>query len=231
MNAAGRAGMSQPDPSRRVVLVWDLPVRLFHWSLVLLLPALYFTARWNWMDMHALAGEILLALLLFRLLWGLLGSDTARFSHFLAAPRAVAGYLGHMFRREPDAQAGHNPAGGWMVALMLSLLLVQTLSGLFVQNDVADVGPFTELVPASIENAITDLHAILWNVLLGLVALHLLAVASYWLVKGQNLVVPMLSGRKMLPAALPRPRTGGLARALLLLGAAIAGAVFISLRL
>jgi len=97
------------------------------------------------------------------LLWGFFGSDTTGFSGFLAPPRAALRYLSQMFRREPDRLAGHNPAGGWMVLLLLALLLGETLTGLYVANDVADVGPFTEVVSAPIANAITALHLILWD--------------------------------------------------------------------
>jgi cytochrome b len=208
-----------------MVLVWDWPVRVFHWATAALLPALYLTWRWNWMEWHALAGDALLALLLFRLLWGFFGSDTARFSRFLASPPIALRHLAHLSRDEPDIRAGHNPAGGWMVAAMLALLLAQTLTGLYVQNDVANEGPLTELVPAGIANAITALHAILWNVLLVLVGLHLLAIMVYAVVLRQDLVRPMLSGRKLLPASAPAPRIAGSVLALLLLGcAAVASA-------
>ena len=124
------------------------PTRLFHWLVVALVAAAYATSKLNWMDWHARAGEALLALVLFRLLWGFFGSETARFSSFLAPPRVAAAASAHVFRREPDHQVGHNPAGGWMVLLLLALLLGETLSGLYVANDVADEGPLTEWVPA-----------------------------------------------------------------------------------
>src|SRR5208282_4696133 len=100
--------------SARVVRVWDLPVRLFHWLVVALVAAAYATWRLNWMGWHAGVGDALLALVLWRLLWGCFGSDTARFSRFLASPRATLHHLAHIRRREPDREAGHNPAGGWM---------------------------------------------------------------------------------------------------------------------
>jgi cytochrome b len=99
--------------SDRKVFVWDTPTRLFHWLAVALVVAAYVTWRLNWMDWHAQVGDALLALLLFGLLLGFFGSETTRFSCFLASPRAALGYSAHMFRPEPDRQAGHNPAGGW----------------------------------------------------------------------------------------------------------------------
>jgi len=197
---------------RRAVVVWDAPTRLFHWLVVLLVVAEYATWRLNWMDWHARAGETLLGLLFFRLLWGHFGSDTARFSTFVASPRAGLRYLASFFRREPDNQVGHNPAGGWMVLLLLGLLLAETISGLYVANDVADVGPLTELVSAPIADAITALHQFLWDALLAAVSLHILAILVYALAKGQNLLGPMLTGKKRLPASVPQPHIGGATR-------------------
>jgi cytochrome b len=204
-------------PDRRAVLVWDTPIRLFHWLAAVMVVAAYVTARLNWMDWHARIGETLLALVFFRLLWGCFGSETARFSHFLASPAAAWRHLRHVFRREADLQVGHNPAGGWMVVLLLALLLGETLSGLYVNNDVADSGPLTRFVPASIANAITVLHAILWDVLLAALVLHVLAIALYALAKGHNLLRPMLTGRKRLPASIRAPKLAPVLRALLLL--------------
>ena len=134
--------------SVRVVRVWDLPVRLFHWLIVALVAAAYVTWRLNWMVWHGWIGDITLALLLFRLLWGFFGSETARFTQFLASPRIVFEHLKYGLLREPDRQVGHNPAGGWMVLLLLALLFAQTLTGIYVANDIADVGPLTGIVPA-----------------------------------------------------------------------------------
>lgn len=203
----------------RRILVWDWPTRLFHWLTVVLVVAAYATWRANWMDWHAWCGEALLALVLFRLLWGFFGSDTARFRRFLAPPAAALRHLGAMFRREPDLQIGHNPAGGWMVLLLLALLLGETLSGLYVNNDVADVGPLTPYVSASAANFITALHLVFWYALEAAVALHLAAIAVYAVAKRQNLLLPMLTGWKDLPDAAVPPRFASTARALVLLAA------------
>jgi cytochrome b len=211
-----------PDPAERlrsaerVVLIWDVPTRLFHWLVVALVAAAYVTWRLNWMDWHGWVGEALLALLLFRLLWGFFGSETARFSRFAASPRAAWRYLAQAFHRKPDRQVGHNPAGGWMVLFLLALLLGETLTGLYVANDVADEGPLTELVPAPIANAITAFHLIFWDVLLAALLLHITAVVVYALVMRHDLVSPMITGRKSLPPNVPPPRLAGSAWALLL---------------
>jgi cytochrome b len=205
----------------RRVPVWDAPTRLFHWLVVVLIAACYVTFRLNWMDWHIWAGEAVLALLLFRLLWGLFGSDTARFSRFLASPAAACRHLAHLHRREPDTGVGHNPAGGWMVIVMIAILLGQTLTGLYENNDIADEGPFTELVPARVADLISDLHKILWNVLLAAIALHLVAIVTYAVVKRQNLLHPMVTGRKRLPEEIPAPRIAPWARAVVLLGVSV----------
>lgn len=203
----------------RIVVVWDAPTRLFHWLTAVLVAAAYATWRLNWMEWHSRVGTVLLALLIFRLLWGLFGSDTARFSHFIASPRASVRQLAHIFRREPDRQAGHNPAGGWMVLLLLALLLGETLTGVYIDNDIANVGPLTEFTPAPIADAIEALHATFWNALLAAIALHIAAILVYAVAKRHNLLVPMITGRKTLPAGVVQPRMAGLARAGLLLAA------------
>ena len=221
--------MPPTHPPRRTILVWDLPIRLFHWLTVALVAAAYVTWRMNWMDWHAYAGDALLTLLLFRLAWGFIGSDTARFMRFLASPRAAFRHLTHILRRETDEQAGHNPAGGWMVMLMLGLLLGQTLTGIIDNNDVADAGPLTDILPAWLSNLIDDLHAWLWNALLAAIALHVLAIALYAVAKRQNLVRAMLTGRKTLPAEATPPRVASPLLALLALASAAAvAAVFAS---
>jgi cytochrome b len=207
-----------------LVRVWDTPVRLFHWLAAALVLAAYVTWRLRWMDWHARVGEVLLALLLFRLAWGFVGSETARFSRFLSSPATAVKHLKYAFVREPDLQIGHNPAGGWMVLLLLLLLIAETTTGLYVANDIADVGPLTELVPAQIANAIDASHTILWKALLAAIAFHLLAIVGYAFIKGQDLVRPMITGTKILPSDLPAPRIASPLRALMLLGGCVGAA-------
>jgi len=215
----------------RPVLVWDLPVRLFHWLAVVLVAAAYATERLNWMDWHLRAGTALLALVLFRLLWGLLGSDTARFRSFAATPGAVLRHLSHLLRREPDREAGHNAAGGWSVMVLLALLLGEALTGLYVNNDIADDGPLSAAVPASVADAIDTAHLWLWYALLAAIALHLFAIVVYGVAKGQNLVRPMLTGSKMLPARVSSPHMAPLGRAAVLAAVAAGAAALLAARL
>jgi cytochrome b len=214
----------------RIVLVWDIPIRVFHWLIVMLVAAAYATWRLNWMVWHGWVGDALLTLLLFRLLWGFFGGEAARFSRFLTSPRLAFRHLKYAFRREPDRQVGHNPAGGWMVLLLLALLLVETLTGLYVANDIADEGPLTEVVPAWAANAIASSHAILWDALLAAIILHVLAIAGFAAIKGQDLLRPMITGTKVLPASIAAPQAGSPVRAgLLLLGCAVATAFLVNL--
>ncbi|OWT65636.1 cytochrome b/b6 domain-containing protein [Candidimonas nitroreducens] len=208
-------------PGLRPVRVWDLPTRLFHWLAVILVAAAYASVELDRMDWHVRIGEALLALVIFRLLWGCFGSASSRFRNFVATPGAALRHLRHLLRREPDLQVGHNPAGGWMVLLLLALLLGETLSGLYINNDVADDGPFTSWVPAWAANAITALHSILWYALLAAVLLHVLAIAVYAVAKGHDLLRPMLTGRKQLPPEVAAPR---MAPAILTWLALLAGA-------
>jgi cytochrome b len=201
------------------VQIWDFPTRLFHWLTASLVLAAYVTWRLDLMDWHAMAGEASLTLVVFRLFWGFFGSDTTRFACFLRSPPVAVHHLARTFRREPDRAAGHNPAGGWMVLLLLGPLAGETLSGLYVANDVADQGPLTELTPAPVANAITALHWIFWDALLAAIALHLAAIAVYALIKGHDLLTPMITGRKRLPPSVPTPRMASAFRASLLLGA------------
>jgi cytochrome b len=214
----------------RIVLVWDIFIRVFHWLIVALVAAAYATWRLNWMVWHGWVGDAMLTLLLFRLSWGFFGGETARFSRFLTSPRTVLQHLKHTFRREPDQQIGHNPAGGWMVLLLLSLLLVETLTGLYVANDMANEGPLTEMVPAWAANAIASSHAIVWDALLAAIVLHVLAIAGFGAIKGQNLLRPMITGTKLLPASVAEPRVGSPVRAgLLFVGCALATALLVNL--
>jgi cytochrome b len=213
---------SPASGSKRVVLVWDVPTRVFHWLVVALVTAAYATWKLNWMIWHGWIGETLLALLIFRLVWGFCGSETARFSDFMAAPRTAWRYLARELRRDGERRAGHNPAGGWMVLLLLALLIGETLTGLYVQNDVADEGPLTEFVPAAAANAITALHWIIWDALAAALTVHVLAILFYAVALRCNLVTAMVTGRADLPPGTAPPRMAGYARAVAVLAGAAA---------
>lgn len=206
------------------VKVWDVWVRALHWSMVALIGLSWWSAETGRMDLHLTSGYIILALLLFRLAWGLVGSDTARFGRFLRSPLAALGHLRHLFRREPDTELGHNAAGGWMVLLLLAVLLLQAVSGLFADDFIFTRGPLAARAPGWLSDWMTFIHIRNFNLILALAGLHILAVLLYALAKRQDLVRPMVTGVKRLPAswAGEPPRLGSPVLAVLLLGLAAA---------
>ena len=206
----------------RPVKVWDAPTRLFHWAIVLLVGFSWFSMQESWMELHFLSGYTILTLLLFRLIWGFLGSDTARFAGFLRSPAAVLRHLAHITRREPDGTIGHNAAGGWMVIVILVLLLVQAGTGLFSNDDIMNDGPLVPLVGKSWSDWFTYIHSINFKLIEFAVLLHVVAIAAYAVLKRQNLVRPMLTGSKRLSTELGSPRIASIWRALAALAAALA---------
>lgn len=178
--------------------VWDLPLRLFHWLLVILVTVSWVSVEigGNAMQIHMLCGYSILTLVLFRILWGFFGSTHARFSSFVRGPRAAIDYLRALRRNEAARHLGHNPAGAWSVVLMLALLLVQAVTGLFSNDDIATEGPLAKFVSKALSDRITSIHHLNVDLLYALIALHLAAVAFYYFYKRENLVRPMLTGYK-----------------------------------
>lgn len=178
--------------------VWDGSIRLFHWALVLLFAIMWWTGDQRRFDWHFIAGYCLLGLLIFRLAWGLVGSQTARFGSFMRGPVAVGSYVrGLLGGQEPPVSAGHNPLGGWSAILMLLLLSLQLALGLVaVDVDGIESGPLSYLVEFDTGRAAAELHALLFDILLAVIALHILAVAFYLFRRRENLVGAMISGRK-----------------------------------
>ncbi len=164
------------------------------------------------MDWHFRLGYALLALVLFRIAWGFVGSDSARFARFLAGPTRVADYAPSLAQRAPSAHPGHNPLGGWAVLAMLLVLLAQSVTGLFSTDDISLYGPLAERVSADLAGQMTSIHKSLTDVLVILIGLHLTAVAWYTIWKRDDLLAAMLSGRKRL-ATDPALRFAGLGRA------------------
>lgn len=205
------------------VRVWDVPTRAFHWLLVLLLGALWFTGEvtaiplgplaevsilgWSpptlQLPQHMQLGYAVLALVLWRLLYGLFGSTTARFSSFVRGPRAVIDYLKTSFggRKETTAYVlGHNPAGGWMVLVLLAVVAAQAVTGLFANDDIFSEGPLANQVSKATSDMLTGWHkGYLFPALQALVAVHVLAAVLYLVVKGENLIRAMVTGRKTMP--------------------------------
>ncbi len=192
--------MSDKLETLKTVVVWDLPTRLFHWTLVALMIAQWLTAEESsTMDWHVWGGYAVLALVLFRLIWGFVGSETARFSDFVRGPDAALEYVRALLRGETPHYLGHNPLGAWSIVAMLVLLLVQAGTGLFANDDILIEGPLYAWVSKDTSDWLTTIHKLNFNLLLLVIAVHLSAVLFYLLVKRENLIHPMLSGRKHLP--------------------------------
>jgi cytochrome b len=187
------------EPPPGAVKLWDLPVRVVHWSLAILLPALWRTAEAGRMDVHQLLGQVLLALLVFRIFWGFAGSSTARFGRFVRGPRAILDYVHSLRTKDGEAIVGHNPLGGWSAILLLGLLLLQVGLGLIAEDSDGLVsGPLARLVSYETSEIAREGHELVFNLLLVLVAIHVAAVLAYWILKRDNLIVPMITGRKRL---------------------------------
>lgn len=205
------------------IRIWDLPTRLFHWSLVISVTAAIVTGKagGNLIDWHGRIGILIVGLLAFRIVWGLLGSTYARFAQFVPTPGRIRAYLRGELRT-----AGHNPLGALSVFALLAVLLVQSVSGLVSNDDISFYGPLYDVAGRELSNTLTGIHHQLSNVLIGLVVLHILAVVFYVVLKKQDLVKPMITGWKNSADGEPA-RGGGLVAvlvALVVAGAAMYGA-------
>lgn len=174
------------------VRIWDVPTRLFHWTLVALIAFSWWSAEEEYLDWHIWSGLAILSLLIFRLLWGVVGSSTARFANFVRGPGPILAYLRDMKGWRP---VGHSPLGALSVLAMLGAIAVQVGLGLFsIDKDGLVEGPLAYLVSLDASEEIADLHEDWFNVLLVLIGLHLAALLFYRLVLGKRLIGPMFSG-------------------------------------
>lgn len=180
------------------VKVWDLPIRLFHWSLAILVSVLWISGQKGNLDIHMLLGLWVLALLIFRLIWGFVGSPTARFSQFVRGPKAIRDYL-TAARTGAVRSIGHNPLGALSVLGLIGMLLAQSASGLFTTDDIVTDGPLVHLVTSKTAALLSSFHRIGSKVLLALIVVHLGAVVFYKWVKKDDLVRTMITGTKKVP--------------------------------
>ncbi|HUX26126.1 MAG TPA: cytochrome b/b6 domain-containing protein [Burkholderiales bacterium] len=182
----------------RKIPVWDLPLRMFHWLLALLVAVSIVSAEigGNAMQIHLRSGYTILTLVLFRILWGFFGGTHARFASFVRGPARVIAYLKALRRPNAGHHLGHNPAGGWSVMAMLLVLLIQAGTGLFSNDDIATEGPLAKLVSKAWSDRITGIHEANVVVLYVLIGLHLAAIAFYFFRKRDNLLTPMITGLK-----------------------------------
>lgn len=207
------------------VRIWDLPTRLFHWLLVACITALVVTAKLggNAMNWHLILGQVALALIIFRLLWGIAGGYWSRFGHFALSPAAVVRYMRGLSRA--DERAGHNPLGSLSVIAMLAVLIAQVASGLMSDDEIAFSGPLTRFVSGDLISQATSYHAHWGQYLLyALIALHVLAILWYS-IKGQKLVSSMVQGDKLLEEPVPASSDSAGSRILAAVLAIVASAI------
>jgi len=191
---------------KHLVKIWDSPTRLFHWGLVLLFGFMWFSGETgNYLDLHMKAGMLILSLILYRIIWGFIGSSSARFSSF-TSPIGVIKHTLTLFKRDPEIHAGHNPLGGLMVIALLIMLALQAGAGLFSSDLVLTEGPLFNLVDEETAEEMTDFHHLGFNILLILSGLHVAAIVFYRVIKRTNLLKPMITGKTVWPEKTPEPK-------------------------
>ncbi len=215
---------TSPRTSRQTVIrlsmrVWDAPTRLLHWAIVLLLATSTVSALQGWTQLHFLSGYALLTLLLFRLAWGFVGSETSRFGQYLRTPLAGLRTPPNG-QRESGNELGHVAAGGWTVLVFLAALAFGAITGLFCGPGVVSQGPLAHLLSEAAAAQVNALHSFGFYAILALTVFHLASVAGYAGVKREALLRPMITGRKRLPGNFRQPRMASPLLALMLVALA-----------
>lgn len=185
------------NPTHAEQEVWDIPVRLFHWSIAILIGLAWWSGEQRLLEWHRRAGYAVLCLLLFRVLWGFFGGHHARFANFVSHPIRAIGYAReNLLTRHAVTSPGHNPLGGWSVLALLGAMILQTLLGLFaVDIDGLESGPLSHLVSFDVGRLAARGHHFIFDILLGLIGLHVAAIAFYLLYKKENLTTAMITGK------------------------------------
>lgn len=182
------------------VRVWDLPTRLFHWGLAAGFAGSWYTGENGMTEWHERCGLAILALLAFRLIWGFVGGEFARFADFVRGPASAFRYLRETLSGRHPAYLGHNPLGGWSVLALLAVMAVQGTLGLFANDDILYEGPLYSLVSHDLSSRLTGWHHLTFDLVLILVAIHVTAVVAYAVLLKTDLVRPMVTGWKSVPA-------------------------------
>lgn len=186
------------------VRVWDRPTRLFHWALVLCLAGSWITAEQGMLEWHERFGLTALALIVFRLIWGLVGGEFARFSSFVRGPGAVVRYVRETVAGRHPEHVGHNPLGALAVVALLLLVGTQATLGLFANDDILYEGPLYHLAGYELSGTLTGLHHQLFDILLIVVVVHVVTVIAYMLFLRDDLILPMITGvKQMAPEDVP----------------------------
>ncbi|WP_394129734.1 cytochrome b/b6 domain-containing protein [Shewanella maritima] len=197
------------------ITVWDIPTRLFHWSLVCLMAALWWTADQGEMEWHQICAYALMVLIVFRWVWGVIGSDTAKFTDFMTLPSTAWRYLRGQYKAKT---LGHNPLGGYMVMAFMLCLSLQLITGLFATDDIFTEGPLYQYVSSDMASTLTWLHKLNFEIILYMVAIHVLAVIVHQL-KGENLIVAMVTGNKKAEQGVVGPSIAASWKAVLIISA------------
>jgi cytochrome b len=194
---------SENNSGHKKVRIWDLPTRLFHWSLLILVAVAWISseAYGALFDIHIVSGIVILAMIVFRIIWGVIGSRHALFTDFVMGWSKVRDYANNLFRFKAPYYAGHNPVGGWMIIALLICLAVTSFSGLFISDD-GYTGPLVYTVSPWLSNAMGDLHEGIAGLLGFLIGFHVLGVVGHGLMSGENLPRAMWNGNKSVPAGL-----------------------------
>lgn len=191
--ASGEAMNTTSDKAKNA-LVWDLPVRIIHWSLLVSVIGSWLTRELegDWFVWHIRFGYAVIVLVVTRILWGFLGTRHARFSQFVRGPKTIIDYL----RGGEAKSVGHNPLGALMILAMLGMLLTQAITGLFANDQVFETGPLFGYVTIETSDRLTTLHKQLFDWIVAAVAIHVAAALFYLWVRKENLILPMITGRK-----------------------------------
>jgi cytochrome b len=193
---------AQPSAPTQTVQVWDLPIRIFHWSLVVLVGIAWATSEEKGIPflVHTIAGYAVLAALIFRIIWGFVGSAHARFASFLQPLSVVTSYSKQLLKLQPTRFVGHNPLGGWMIVMLLTTLALIVASGLLAKGGEGMAGPWASGALGLSGRAWYEVHEELFNVLLGLIVIHVAGVIVDQLLTGERLVRAMFTGTKQVAA-------------------------------
>lgn len=186
---------SEPKQTR----VWDIGVRLFHWLLVVLIAFQWLSSEVidDWMEWHIVGGYCVLGLVIFRVIWGLVGPTYSRFSNALYNPSDIMSYLQTLTDKNAKAFAGHNPLGGLAVLMMMTLLLSQSVSGLFMTDDIFLEGPYYATASEGLKDLMSYLHNQVFDLIFLLIVLHITTVLYYQFYKKQRLINAMFHGNKL----------------------------------
>jgi cytochrome b len=180
-------------------LVWDLPLRIFHWLFACTVLASWYTSDQDHdlIEVHIQLGYFALGLLIFRIIWGVVGTKHARFISFIPKPKQLLEYIKSLKQSRAPTSIGHNPLGSLMVILMIILISLQAISGLFINDDVYSAGPYNAIVSKDVERVMAFLHHHVFDYMIAAIALHLLAIFYYVRIKKESLIVPMITGKKL----------------------------------